>query len=61
MSKSRPNKKNLVVVDEWEEERRPKQKQDKRKERRIARALKTKNVQEFLRYDESIDLDPIED
>lgn len=60
MSKSRHNKN---VIEDYEEEYRPRRKKaplpDKHKERRIARALKTKNVQDILHYDESIDLDPL--
>jgi len=58
MSKSRHNK---HTIEDYEEERRPRQKNklDKHKERRIARALKTKNVEAYLHYDESIDLDPL--
>jgi len=48
MSKSRHHNKN--TFEEYEEERRPRKKlQDKRKERRIERALKTKNVDEIIK------------
>ena len=54
MSKSRHNK-NLVKED-YEEDNRPRQKHpkpDKHIERRIQRALKTKNVYDYLKYDET--------
>jgi hypothetical protein len=59
MSKSRHY--NKSIIDEYEEDRRPRRKNrvDKHKERRIARALKTKNVEQYLQFDESIDLDPL--
>lgn len=56
MSKSRHNKN---VIEDYEEEYRYRQKQDKQKrdkhkERRIERALKTKNVYEYMRYHEDV-------
>jgi len=63
MSKSQKyNKKYSVIDAEYEDNRPAKRKveRDKRQERRIARALKTKNVQEIYQFDESIDLDPLE-
>jgi len=62
MSKSQKyNKKHSVIDAEYEDGRPAKRKveRDKRKERRIERALKTKNVQDIFQYDESIDLDPL--
>lgn len=52
MSKSRHFSK--TVGDEYEEDHRPRKKNppDKRKERRIVRALKTKNVDEYLSLEE---------
>lgn len=51
MSKSRHHNNN--TFDDYEEERRPKKKiQDKYKERRIARALKTKNIEDIMKYEE---------
>jgi hypothetical protein len=54
LSKSKHHNKN--IFDEYEEEVHPRVKKiavDKRKERRIVRALKTKNVHEYLQYDEN--------